>query len=82
MRRLIMFVEGEGDEQAVPTLVKRLLNEQDGWHDILLDNDTFRVGNVNKLVKDDFRDWKRYLNASLKRWAEERFNTGIRSGLV
>jgi hypothetical protein len=48
MRRLIMFVEGEGDEQAVPTLVKRLLNEQDGWHDILLDNDTFRVGNVNK----------------------------------
>jgi Domain of unknown function (DUF4276) len=67
MRRLILFVEGEGDEQAVPTLVKRLLNEQGGWHDILLDSDTFRVGGVNKLVKDDFRDWKRYLNASLKR---------------
>ena len=67
MRRLILFVEGDGEAEAVPTLVKRLLNEKGAWHDILLDDATFRVGSVDKLVKADFRDWKRFLGASLKR---------------
>jgi hypothetical protein len=51
----------------VPTLVKRLLTEKGGWGDILLDEDLFRVGSVDKLVKKDFHDWKRYLGTSLKR---------------
>jgi Domain of unknown function (DUF4276) len=68
MRRLVLFVEGKGDEDALPTLVKRVLNEHHGWHDdVLLDNDAFRVGEVNKLIRDDFRFWNRFLNASLKR---------------
>jgi hypothetical protein len=67
MRRLILFVEGEGEDDAVPMLVKRLLNEKGEWHDILLDDNPFRVGSVNKLVKADFHDWKRLLGASLKR---------------
>ena len=28
MRRLILFVEGDGEADAVPILVKRLLNEK------------------------------------------------------
>jgi hypothetical protein len=67
MKRLVLFVEGEGESDAVPTLVKRLLNEKGGWNDILLDASPFRVGSVDKLVKGDFRDWKRFLGASLKR---------------
>ena len=67
MRRLILFVEGEGEADAVPVLVKRLLSEKGGWSGILLDEATFRVGSVDKLVKQDFRNWKRFLGASLKR---------------
>jgi hypothetical protein len=67
MRRIILFVEGEGEADAVPTLIKRLLNEKGDWYDILLDESPFRVGLVNKLVKEEFREWKRILGASLKR---------------
>jgi hypothetical protein len=67
MRRLIAFVEGDGEAEAVPALIKRLLNESDGWHDILLDPAPFRVGSVDKLVKEGFHNWKRFLQASLKR---------------
>jgi hypothetical protein len=62
-----MFVEGDGETDAVPALLRRLLNEKGGWHDVLLDDATFRVGSVDRLVKDDFREWRRYLAASLKR---------------
>jgi hypothetical protein len=54
MRRLILFVEGEGEADAVPTLLKRLLKEKGERFDILLDDSPFRVGSVDKLVKDDF----------------------------
>ncbi|SRR5579883_1960598 len=67
MRRLILFVEGEGEAEAVPTLIKRLLTEKGGWPYILLDDSPFRVGSVDRLVKEDFRHWKRFLGASLKR---------------
>jgi hypothetical protein len=67
MRRLILFVEGEGEADAVPTLVKRLLKEKGERHDIFLDDSPFRVGSVDKLVKADFLKWKRFLGASLKR---------------
>ena len=67
MRRLILFVEGDGESDAVPTLVKRLLNEKGDWNDLFLDDAAFRVGSIDKLVKADFRDRKRYLAAGLKR---------------
>ena len=61
------FVEGEGEADAVPTLVKRLLKREGEPYDVLLDANPFRVGSVDKLVKADFHDWKRFLRASLKR---------------
>jgi hypothetical protein len=67
MRRLILFVEGEGEADAVPTLVKRLVSEKGEWHDVFLDDATFRVGSVDKLVKAGFHDWRRFLAACLKR---------------
>jgi cobalamin biosynthesis protein CobT len=67
MRRLIFFVEGDGELDAVPTLVKRLVGGQSNERDILLDENPFRVGSVHRLVKDNFREWKRLLGAALKR---------------
>src|SRR5436309_8012696 len=67
MKRIVLFVEGEGEAEALPKLVKRLLTEQNAWDAVFLDNDTFRVGQVNKLVKNNCCEWKRKLAASLKR---------------
>jgi len=67
MKRIVLFVEGDGEADAVPQLVKRLLTEQNAWDAVILDEHPFRVGEVNKIVKDDYREWKRKLSASLKR---------------
>src|SRR5271165_1097694 len=67
MKRIVLFVEGEGEAEAVPKLVKRLLTELNAWDAVGLDENTFRVGQVNKLAKDNYREWKRKLAASLKR---------------
>lgn len=67
MKRIVLFVEGEGEANALPRLVKQLLTEQKAWDTVSLDKDVFRVGQVNKLVKEQFREWKRKLAASLKR---------------
>ena len=67
MRRLVLFVEGDGDVDAVPTLVKQVIKSTGGSHEVWLDDPPFRVGSVDKLVKEDFRNWKRFLGASLKR---------------
>ena len=67
MKRIVLFVEGEGEAEAVPKLVKQLLTEQKAWDAISLDPAPFRVGEVNKLVKNKYHEWKRKLGASLKR---------------
>ena len=53
MRRLIFFVEGEGESNAVPTLVKRVLKEGAAY-DLLIDDKPFRVGSLARLVRDDY----------------------------
>lgn len=67
MKRIVLFVEGEGEADAVPRLIKRLLTEQDAWDVVALDPDPFRVGQVQKLLKDDCHKWNGWLRASLKR---------------
>jgi hypothetical protein len=66
MRRLKLFVEGDGDFIAVPLLVRRILSEKNDWHGIFLDNNPYKVGAIERLVKEDFRDWRRFLAASIK----------------
>ena len=66
MRRLKLFVEGDGDLIAVPMLVRRIISEKSDWHGISFDNDPYKVGAVERLAKEDFRDWKRFLAASVK----------------
>jgi hypothetical protein len=67
MKRIVLFVEGEGEAEAVPKLVKQLLTEQNAWDAVSLDPNTFRVGEVSKLAKNNYHAWKRKLAASLKR---------------
>jgi hypothetical protein len=69
MKRLVLFVEGDGDALGVPVLVKRLLTGLDAWDCLFLDPDPFVVGGVNRLFKDDCRNWLRWLEAAAKRGA-------------
>jgi hypothetical protein len=68
-KRLVLFVEGQGEREAVPVLVKRLLTEIGGWSHLALPDDPrpFVVGNVADLTKNNGKDWIDYLNAARKR---------------
>jgi hypothetical protein len=62
-----MFLEGEGDVTAAPTLVSHLLTEQNAWDTLFLDPDPFRVGELGGLAKDDGKKLIRLLKAAAKR---------------
>jgi hypothetical protein len=64
MKRLVLFVEGDGDRKAVPALVKRILTEMDAWNTVRLDPAPFTVGQVTNLVRNDYADWIRWLKAA------------------
>lgn len=67
MKRLVLFVEGDGDALAVPVLVKRLLTELNAWDCLFLDPNPFVVGEVDRLLTNDCRNWHRWLGAAAKR---------------
>jgi hypothetical protein len=67
MKRIVLFVEGEGESAAVPKLVRKLLTEKNAWDAVILDDNPFRVGEVTRLLKDNFLEWKRKLSACQKR---------------
>jgi hypothetical protein len=64
---LTIFVEGKGDVGAVPQLAKRLIQMYGGFDALYLDAEPFRVGNLGALVKDDCRNWKRWLGAASRK---------------
>ncbi len=67
MKRIVLFVEGEGEEKSLRGLVGKLLSEQDAWDVVYVDDRAFRMGQVNKLIKRDFKEWKRKVQAALMR---------------
>jgi len=67
MKRIILFVEGEGEAIAGPNLVSRIVTDKQGHDAVFVDPDTFRVKNLGKLVKNDFDDWGKKLRAAAKR---------------
>jgi len=60
-------VEGEGDEHAVPVLVKKLLSEANAWEEVSLDEHVFRVHGVENLTGRKATNWIRFLKAAVKR---------------
>jgi Domain of unknown function (DUF4276) len=67
MNRLVLFVEGDGDVEAVPSLVKKLITEGDLWESVQLDNEPFRIGGVDKVSGRHQATWLKRLRAALKR---------------
>jgi len=67
MKKVVLFVEGEGEADAVPQLVKKILAELHAWDSVILDKSPFRVGHINNLVKNDCKEWKRFLSICSKR---------------
>lgn len=66
-RKLVLFVEGEGDKKAVRLLVRHLLNELAAWDCLSLDDDVFAVGEVGNLMERKEENLKRYIRAARKR---------------
>jgi hypothetical protein len=54
-KKLVLLVEGEGDRNAVPVLVKRILTDLQAWDHLALDLPPLAVGNVAEVTRDDFR---------------------------
>ncbi|MCK4341373.1 MAG: DUF4276 family protein [Phycisphaerae bacterium] len=66
-KRLVLFVEGEGDQEAVPVLVKKVLTEINAWEYLTLDDNVFRVGGVMNLTGRNVEKWTNWLQAAAKR---------------
>lgn len=66
MKRLVLLVEGEGDVEAVPALVKRLLPAE-AYSSVSLDPHPLRVGGVTHVSRRDYAEWRRFLGVALKR---------------
>jgi hypothetical protein len=64
-KRLVLLVEGQGDVQAAPVLMERLLKEYAAFDAVFLDSlPPFRVGDYSKIKKDHFGEWRRLLRAA------------------
>lgn len=66
-KRLVLMVEGDGDAQAAPVLLKRLLADCNAFDVVTLDPDPLRVGEYGKISSDDFANWRRFLQVAAKR---------------
>lgn len=67
MKRIVFFVEGEGEAVAGPLLVSRIVTELQGNDAVFVDPNAFRVRSLGKLAKNDFTDWGKKLQAAAKR---------------
>lgn len=65
-KRLVLFVEGEGDVMAAPVLIKRLLTELAAWDCLSLDPDPFRLGAVSNLLGRPEANWIKKLHFAAK----------------
>lgn len=66
-KRLVLFVEGQGDRSAVPVLIKRLLTERNAWDCVTPDAAPFETGGVQNITGRKAGNWTRWLRAALKR---------------
>jgi hypothetical protein len=69
MKRLVLLVEGDGDVQAVPSLVGRLLTQlpDDCQGQLFLDNAPMRIGGVHQITGKKQGDLARHLGNAAKR---------------
>src|SRR5713101_6094292 len=63
-KKLVLFVEGSGDVNAAPALIKRLLTESNAWSSLILAPVPFRVKGWGYLLRENGKEWIRYLKAA------------------
>jgi len=69
-RPLTLFVEGDGDEAALPVLVRRLLKESKATDVLCVDDRLWITGGASRLVTPKAvqdGNWERWLSAARKR---------------
>jgi len=66
-KRLVLLVEGQGDVEAAPVLLGRLLNEYGAFDLVFVDPAPLRVGAYSNISREEFGKWRRYLLAAAKR---------------
>lgn len=66
-KRLVLLVEGDGDVQAAPILLKRLLADYGAFDVVRLDPHPLRVGEYGKICRNGFSEWHRFLQVAAKR---------------
>lgn len=70
-KRLVLFVEGDGDVKAVSVLVKRLLTAYQAWDAVELDPNPFKVGEAPSIVAtkkgNNIPNWERLIKAACKK---------------
>ncbi|OWK45169.1 hypothetical protein [Fimbriiglobus ruber] len=69
MKRLVFFVEGDGDVEAVPTLAAKLmlhLPDELQWQ-LFVDDRAFKIGNLDSVTGRRADNWTNYLGAARKR---------------
>jgi len=70
---IVAFGEGEGEELALPTLIKRVLRESvvtgESSSDIHIEPRAWRVGHLEKLRKDNGQYWKDKLRSAYQKRA-------------
>jgi hypothetical protein len=70
-RRLILMGEGQGDAAALPALVRRLLRDSGAAGELIFeDRQCMRIGGIGKLLKDNGREWLRFLAIAQRQGAE------------
>ena len=70
-RQLFLFVEGEGDKQAAPVLLKRLLKERGAQDVLVVAPNPWLVGEFPSLSRSNFSEWRRYLDTALRKYQME-----------
>ncbi len=65
-KRLVLFVEGEGDQQALPILIRHLLTDYQAWNSIFLDAQPFRVDNLGHFLRRDGKECIRLFKAAAR----------------
>ena len=82
-KRLVLLVEGQGDVEAAPVLVDRLLKEYHAAEPVFdvvcLDRQPLRVGEFAKIRRNrtqrgvhDFGEWRRFLQMAVTTRKERR----------
>lgn len=66
-KRLVLLVEGDGDLEAVPILVKKKLGELGAWGIVTPDPAVIKTGGLPKLIKNSSRCWLDLLGIARKR---------------